>query len=83
MLQRIEAVLARAVPDWVVVYGDTNSTLVGAVAAVKLQMKVAHAEAGLRSLDRRMPEEINRVLTDHASDLLLAPTAGAVHNLRQ
>jgi UDP-N-acetylglucosamine 2-epimerase (non-hydrolysing) len=81
MLSAMDAVLEEHQPDWVLVYGDTNSTLAGAVSAVKLHLPVAHLEAGLRSFNRRMPEEHNRVLTDHAADLLLAPTQVAMEHL--
>lgn len=83
MLEGVERILLESSPDWLLVYGDTNSTIAGALAAVKLHVRVAHVEAGLRSFNRRMPEEWNRVLTDHSSDLLFAPTTLAVHNLQR
>jgi UDP-N-acetylglucosamine 2-epimerase (non-hydrolysing) len=81
VLSGLDPVLDEHRPDWVLVYGDTNSTLAGALSAVKQHIPVAHLEAGLRSFNRRMPEEHNRVLTDHAADLLLAPTQEAFNHL--
>jgi len=82
MIEKIEEVVLKEKPDWVMVYGDTNSTLAGAIVASKLHVKLAHIEAGLRSFNMKMPEEVNRILTDRVSDILFCPTDTAVQNLK-
>jgi UDP-GlcNAc3NAcA epimerase len=82
MIEKIEEVCLKEKPDWVMVYGDTNSTLAGAIVASKLHIKLAHIEAGLRSFNMNMPEEVNRILTDRVSQILFCPTDTAVENLK-
>lgn len=83
MMEKIEGILLEERPDWVMVYGDTNSTIAGALAASKLHIKVAHIEAGLRSFNMKMPEEVNRILTDRISNVLFCPTMTAIRNLQK
>jgi len=83
MIEKIEEVALKEKPDWIMVYGDTNSTLAGSIVASKLHIKLAHVEAGLRSFNMKMPEEVNRILTDRVSDILFCPTKTAVENLKK
>jgi len=83
MIEKIEEVVVKENPDWIIVYGDTNSTLAGAIVASKLHIKLAHIEAGLRSFNMKMPEEVNRILTDRVSNVLFCPTDTAVKNLQK
>ncbi|MEI9921806.1 MAG: UDP-N-acetylglucosamine 2-epimerase (non-hydrolyzing) [Bacteroidota bacterium] len=83
MLEAIEKIVLERKPDYVLVYGDTNSTLAGALAAVKVHVPIAHVEAGLRSFDMKMPEEVNRILTDRISNILFVPTQAAIDNLKK
>jgi UDP-GlcNAc3NAcA epimerase len=83
MMEKIEEVALKEKPDWIMVYGDTNSTLAGALVASKLHIKLAHIEAGLRSFNMKMPEEVNRILTDRISNLLFCPTDTAIENLKK
>ncbi len=82
MIEKIEEVALSEKPDWIMVYGDTNSTLAGAIVASKLHIKLAHIEAGLRSFNMKMPEEVNRILTDRVSNILFCPTDTAIENLK-
>lgn len=82
MIEKIEEVALQENPDWIMVYGDTNSTLAGAIVASKLHIKLAHVEAGLRSFNMKMPEEVNRILTDRVSNILFCPTQMAIQNLK-
>lgn len=81
IMTQLETIIIQEEPDWVIVYGDTNSTLAAALVTAKLNLRLAHIEAGLRSFDRQMPEEVNRIITDHISQLLFSPTRAGVDNL--
>jgi UDP-GlcNAc3NAcA epimerase len=83
MIEKIEEVALKEMPDWIMVYGDTNSTLAGTIVASKLHIKLAHIEAGLRSFNMKMPEEVNRILTDRVSNILFCPTDTAIENLQK